>query len=71
MADSRHTFVVLGGTGSIGAALVRQFSRAGDNVVVGARNPRKAARLADEVDCDVHKVEAEAPHRSDPVSKQP
>ncbi|MDG1898061.1 MAG: SDR family oxidoreductase [Fuerstiella sp.] len=61
MADRRDTFVVLGGTGSIGSALVRQLSDAGDNVVVGARDSRKAALMADEVDCDVHSIEANSP----------
>ncbi|MDG1893801.1 MAG: SDR family oxidoreductase [Fuerstiella sp.] len=61
MTDKPHTYIILGGTGSIGSAVVRQFSAAGTNVVVGARDMEKAEGLSEEVSCDVHKVEADDP----------
>jgi len=61
MTDKQHTYIVLGGTGSIGSAVVRQLAAAGANVVVGARHSKKAEQLAEEVNCDVHNVEADDP----------
>ena len=61
MTDSMNTFVVLGGTGAVGSALVRKLSATGAKVVVGVRDMAKAATLAEETSCDVHQVEAEAP----------
>lgn len=61
MTDSTNTFVVLGGTGAVGSALVRKLTTAGANVVVGVRDTAKAAALAEETSCDVYQVEAEFP----------
>lgn len=61
MKKSTNTFVVLGGTGSIGGALVRQLSATGAQVVIGVRDPDKAAKLAEETSCDVHAVQADDP----------
>jgi 3-oxoacyl-[acyl-carrier protein] reductase len=56
--DTQTTFVILGGTGSVGSSLVRHLSKAGANVVVGVREPDKASAIAKETACDVQKVEA-------------
>jgi len=61
MTDKHQTYIVLGGTGSIGSALVKQLSAAGANVVIGARNREKAEHLADEVHCEIHNVDADEP----------
>jgi 3-oxoacyl-[acyl-carrier protein] reductase len=61
MPENKQTFIIIGGTGSIGSALVRQLSTTGANVVVGARDSEKAEQLADETGCDVHSVEAADP----------
>ncbi len=61
MTDKQHTYIVLGGTGSIGSAVVRQLAAAGADVVVGARHPKRAEQLVEEVNCDAHNVEADDP----------
>ncbi len=61
MSDITNTFVVLGGTGSVGSALVRELSAAGAKVVIGVRDTGKAAAIAEETSCDVHQVEADDP----------
>lgn len=55
---AKQTFVVLGATGSVGSALCRILSAAGSSVVLGVRNIDKAVDLQQELDCDVHRVEA-------------
>lgn len=59
--DGKLTFVILGGTGSVGRALVRQLSDSGANVVIGVRDIDKAAALSEDTACAVHQVEADNP----------
>ena len=59
MTDEQHTFIILGGTGSVGTAVVRQLAGTGANVVVGARDMVKAGLLAEKYRCDAFKVEAD------------
>jgi 3-oxoacyl-[acyl-carrier protein] reductase len=59
--DGRQTFVILGGTGAVGSALVRHLAEIGANVVIGVRDTSKAAALSEETSCDVHPVEADNP----------
>lgn len=59
MNSSKGTFVVLGGTGSIGSALVQLLVTSGANVVVGARKSDRASALADHPQCTVHPVSAD------------
>ena len=50
--------LVLGATGSIGAAVARQLHGAGDTVFLAGRNPDKLALLAKELDADSMVVDA-------------
>lgn len=61
MADKQQTYIVLGGTGAIGSAVVRQLAASGSHVVVGCRDLEKAGPLVEESSCDVHCVEADDP----------
>ena len=61
MKSNNETYIILGGTGSIGSALVRQLTSTGANVISGARDTGKSDQLADETGCDVHSVEADDP----------
>ncbi len=56
--QEEQTFVVLGATGAVGAALVRQLTGQGSHVVAGVRDPDKAAGLINETGCRVEPVEA-------------
>ena len=58
MESGLQTVVVLGGTGSVGSALVRRLAESGANVVVGARDTAKASSLLAGLNCDVHAVTA-------------
>jgi len=69
MTENTNTFVVLGGTGSVGSALVRQLSTAGANVVIGVRDTDKATAIAEQASCDVHQVEADDPESIDACIK--
>ena len=55
---STSTFVVLGGAGSIGRALVRRLCHQGSRVVVGARNLDQALDLLHDCDCLFAEVNA-------------
>lgn len=59
MSDDASTFVILGGTGSVGSAAVRLLTATGARVAVGARDAAKAAKLAESVGCDVYPVTAD------------
>ncbi|MDG2127515.1 MAG: SDR family oxidoreductase [Fuerstiella sp.] len=59
MTDEQQTYIILGGTGSIGSAVVRQLAVAGANLVVGARDFNKASQIAEEFQGDAHQVEAD------------
>ena len=59
MTDEQQTYIILGGTGSIGSAVVRQLAVAGANLVVGARDFNKASQIAEECQGDAHQVEAD------------
>lgn len=48
-----HTFVVFGATGSVGSALVRQLTAAGNKVIAGVRDPSRGEALAAETGCRV------------------
>jgi len=57
MTDSAPVIAVIGGTGDLGSAIARRLVKAGEQVVIGSRDPAKAAdmasRLAAEADCVV------------------
>lgn len=55
---STKSFVVLGGAGSIGSALVRRLCQQGARVVVGARNLAQARELLQDCDCLFAEVHA-------------
>lgn len=65
--DEKRTFVILGGTGSVGSALVRHLSESGANVVIGVRDTDKAKALLQQTSCDVHHVEADNPEEIESV----
>ena len=69
MTSNKETYIILGGTGSIGSALVRQLTSTGANVIIGARDTGKSDQLADETGCDVHSVEADGPASIDACVK--
>ena len=69
MTSNKETYIILGGTGSIGSALVRQLTSTGANVIIGARDTGKSDQLADETGCDVHSVEADDPASIDACVK--
>lgn len=56
-----NTVVVLGATGAVGSALVRELTATGSQVVAGVRDPDKAQSLATETGCVVHCVDALKP----------
>jgi len=45
----RHTIAILGGTGQEGGGLGLRWAKAGHRVIVGSRNPEKAATAATEM----------------------
>jgi NAD(P)-dependent dehydrogenase (short-subunit alcohol dehydrogenase family) len=53
-----NSYVVLGGGGSIGVALVRRLCQKGARVVVGARNPELAKQQLADCECQFAEVEA-------------
>ena len=69
MADQAQSYVILGGTGSVGSAVARLLSAAGANVVVGTRSPEKAQSLVEGSGCDVQHVDAHDPSSIDNVIK--
>jgi 3-oxoacyl-[acyl-carrier protein] reductase len=69
MTSNKETYIILGGTGSIGSALVRQLTSTVANVIIGARDTGKSDQLADETGCDVHSVEADDPASIDACVK--
>jgi 3-oxoacyl-[acyl-carrier protein] reductase len=69
MTTNKETYIILGGTGSIGSALVRQLTSTVANVIIGARDTGKSDQLADETGCDVHSVEADDPASIDACVK--
>ena len=60
--DGKQTFVILGGTGAVGSALVRHLTEIDANVVVGVRDTIKSAALSEETSCDVHPAQADNPN---------
>ncbi|TWT56636.1 SDR family NAD(P)-dependent oxidoreductase [Allorhodopirellula solitaria] len=52
-------YVVLGGTGAVGSALVGQLIDAGNRVMVGARDPEKLCSLAERWGCERSEVRAD------------
>lgn len=46
MTDSAPVIAVIGGTGDLGSAIARRLVKAGERVVIGSRDPAKAAELA-------------------------
>lgn len=57
--EQKRTYVVFGGTGAVGTALVRDLTSSGANVVIGVRDPQKAVGLVQDTGCDVHPVAAD------------
>lgn len=51
-------YVVLGGTGAVGSALVERLIAGGHQVMVGARDLAKASPLAERFGCDLSQVTA-------------
>lgn len=49
MTEGDETIAVLGGTGALGGSLARRFARAGRRVLVGSRDPARAAEAAAEI----------------------
>ncbi|NNG38469.1 SDR family NAD(P)-dependent oxidoreductase [Flexivirga sp. ID2601S] len=52
MQLSGSVALVTGATGGLGAAIAAAFAGAGARVIVHGRDPRRAARLAAQLDCD-------------------
>jgi hypothetical protein len=46
MTDSAPVIAVIGGTGDLGSAIARRLVKAGERVVIGSRDPAKAAEIA-------------------------
>lgn len=46
MPDSAPVIAVIGGTGDLGSAIARRLVKAGERVVIGSRDPAKAADMA-------------------------
>ncbi|MEY2625864.1 MAG: NADPH-dependent F420 reductase [Gammaproteobacteria bacterium] len=46
MSDSAPVIAVIGGTGDLGSAIARRLVKAGERVVIGSRDPVKAAEMA-------------------------
>jgi len=69
MSDEQQTFIILGGTGSVGREVVRRLADTGANVVVGARDLSKAGHLSQECQCDVELVSADDPETIDSCVK--
>lgn len=46
MTDSTPVIAVIGGTGDLGSAIARRLVKAGERVVIGSRDPSKAADMA-------------------------
>lgn len=44
---------IVGGTGKLGAALGRRWAKAGRDVILGSRDPAKAAEVADRLGADI------------------
>ena len=49
MTTQVHTIAVLGGTGAEGSGLALRWARAGHRVILGSRNPEKAAKACREL----------------------
>ena len=49
MTTQVHTIAVLGGTGAEGSGLALRWARAGHRVILGSRNPEKAAKVCKEL----------------------
>lgn len=49
MTTQGHTIAVLGGTGAEGSGLALRWARAGHRVILGSRNPEKAAKVSKEL----------------------
>lgn len=65
MTDPAPVYVVLGGTGGIGAPLVRRLRADGATVVVGARGEARLAALAGETGAEAFALDATAPDAVD------
>ena len=48
-----HTIAILGGTGAEGSGLALRWARAGHRVILGSRNPEKAARVCNELNLQI------------------
>lgn len=46
MTDSAPVIALIGGTGDLGSAIARRLVKAGERVVIGSRDPAKAAEIA-------------------------
>jgi 8-hydroxy-5-deazaflavin:NADPH oxidoreductase len=52
MAQS-YTIGVLGGTGQEGSGLALRWAKAGHNVILGSRDPAKAATAAEQMNVEI------------------
>ena len=61
MTNDAHTPVIaiLGGTGAQGSALARRWANAGYPIVIGSRNPQKAAKVCERIRTEVNQTEIE------------
>lgn len=48
-----HTIAILGGTGAEGSGLALRWARAGHRVILGSRNPEKAAKVCNELNARI------------------
>ncbi len=67
MLEKQNTFIILGGTGAVGRCLAEILLDSGANVVVGARDTDKAAKLFGESSCVFEHVEADNPESIDAI----
>lgn len=49
MTAQRRTIAILGGTGAVGSGLALRWASAGHRVILGSRNPEKAAKVCAEL----------------------
>lgn len=56
MTDSAPVIAVIGGTGDLGSAIARRLVKAGERVVIGSRDPAKAADMASRLAAEADRV---------------
>ena len=70
---------IFGGTGALGSALSRKWSKSGHQIIIGSRNAEKAISVADEINAEIGNGDIRrgpmggrkgAHNRPDPLQKQ-